>query len=116
MVDKQHKDIVNVTLDVYVTHVCMQGMDVVTRRRHRPIRWRADEEKALLRAFIQKTITTGPAHELMLVPWTAFAGVHTHSTSACIRRINFYRTIGNLTMPPAQVRNEHSTARYRRIE
>lgn len=73
-----------------------------TRQRGRPIRWRADEERALLRAFIQKTVTTGPAHELVMVPWPAFTGVHTHSCSACLRRVNFYRTIGNLTMPQAR--------------
>jgi hypothetical protein len=75
-----------------------------TRRRTRPIRWRSDEEKALLRAYIQKTITTGPAHELIMVPWQAFDGVHTHNCSACMRRINFYRQVGNLCLPPPQVR------------
>ena len=80
----------------------LQGLVGLRRQRGRPIRWREEEEKALLRAFIQKTITTGPAHELVMVPWPAFAGVNTHSWSACVRRINFYRTIGNLTMPQAR--------------
>lgn len=73
--------------------VCgVQGKAIEGQLRGRPKRWPGPEEKALLTAIVRVTVIAGPDLNHTMVPWGQFAGIR-HTTSACTRRISFYRLV-----------------------
>jgi DNA-binding phage protein len=55
-------------------------------------RWTEDEDRTVMRFFMQAMLLAGPRFEFRLLPWGRLPGLY-HSSSAAARRIPYYRSL-----------------------